>query len=62
MWTSSQQQQGAAAAAGPVPKSAHVHMLNATLCATQRTLCCLVENHQTNEGVRVSAASAAGLR
>jgi seryl-tRNA synthetase len=24
-------------------------MLNGTLCATQRALCCLVENHQTAE-------------
>jgi len=31
----------------------YVHMLNATLCATERTLCCIVENYQTEEGVRV---------
>jgi len=31
----------------------YVHMLNATLCATERTLCCLLENYQTPEGVRV---------
>lgn len=30
-----------------------VHMLNATLCATERTLCCILENYQTEEGVRV---------
>jgi seryl-tRNA synthetase len=30
-----------------------VHMLNATLCATERTLCCLLENYQTDTGVRV---------
>jgi hypothetical protein len=24
-------------------------MLNGTLCATERALCCLVENHQTPE-------------
>jgi len=26
-------------------------MLNGTLCATERALCCLVENYQTAEGV-----------
>eukprot|EP00736_Rhodelphis_marinus_P006838 Rmarinus@m.12141 len=31
----------------------YVHMLNATLCATERALCCVVENYQTEEGVRV---------
>lgn len=31
----------------------YVHMLNATLCATQRTLCCILENYQTEEGVIV---------
>jgi seryl-tRNA synthetase len=30
-----------------------VHMLNATLCATERTICCLLENGQTPEGIRV---------
>ena len=29
----------------------YVHMLNSTLCATQRTLCCILENYQTNDGV-----------
>lgn len=29
----------------------HVHMLNATLCATTRTLCCILENYQTDEGI-----------
>ena len=28
-------------------------MLNGTLCATQRTLCCILENYQTDKGVRV---------
>jgi hypothetical protein len=28
-------------------------MLNATLCATERTICCLLENCQTPEGIRV---------
>eukprot|EP00766_Chilomastix_caulleryi_P000587 gnl/Chilomastix_caulleri/1572.p1 GENE.gnl/Chilomastix_caulleri/1572~~gnl/Chilomastix_caulleri/1572.p1 ORF type:complete len:270 (+),score=114.18 gnl/Chilomastix_caulleri/1572:79-810(+) len=31
----------------------YVHMLNATLTATERTLCCLVETHQTPTGVKV---------
>ena len=31
----------------------YVHMLNATLCATQRTICCLLENYQTKDGVIV---------
>lgn len=31
----------------------YVHMLNATLCATERTLCCILENYQTPEGVIV---------
>lgn len=30
-----------------------VHMLNATLCATERTMCCILENYQTPEGVAV---------
>lgn len=31
----------------------YVHMLNATLCATTRTMCCLVETYQTPEGIKV---------
>jgi seryl-tRNA synthetase len=30
-----------------------VHMLNGTMCATERTMCCIMENYQTPEGVRV---------
>jgi len=30
-----------------------VHMLNGPLCATERTLCCILENYQTKEGIRV---------
>jgi len=30
-----------------------VHALNATLCATQRTLCCVLENYQTSDGFLV---------
>ena len=29
------------------------HMLNSTLCATGRAMCCLVENYQTDKGVIV---------
>ena len=31
----------------------YVHMLNATLVATERTICCILENYQTDEGVFV---------
>lgn len=31
----------------------YVHMLNGTLCATERTLCCILENYQTENGLRV---------
>ena len=34
----------------------HVHLLNSTLTATERTLCCVLENHQVAGGVRVPAA------
>ncbi|KAG5219346.1 Cytosolic seryl-tRNA synthetase [Salix suchowensis] len=34
-------------------RKVYVHMLNGTLCATERALCCLVENHQTPD-VRLS--------
>jgi len=30
-----------------------VHMLNSTLTATERTLCCIIENYQTDKGVNV---------
>lgn len=30
-------------------KISFVHMLNGTLCATERALCCIVENYQTPE-------------
>ncbi|KAH8922822.1 serine-tRNA ligase [Atractiella rhizophila] len=32
-------------------KKVYVHMLNGTLCATERALCCIVENYQTPEGL-----------
>lgn len=31
----------------------YVHMLNSTLCATTRTICCILENYQQADGVRV---------
>jgi len=31
----------------------YVHMLNGTLCATTRTICCILENYQTPEGIKV---------
>eukprot|EP00826_Nyctotherus_ovalis_P033879 TRINITY_DN2765_c0_g1_i7.p1 TRINITY_DN2765_c0_g1~~TRINITY_DN2765_c0_g1_i7.p1 ORF type:complete len:304 (+),score=123.97 TRINITY_DN2765_c0_g1_i7:305-1216(+) len=31
----------------------YVHMLNSTLCATERCMCCILENYQTNEGLKV---------
>lgn len=34
-------------------KKNYVHMLNGTLCATERALCCLVENYQTPDGLRI---------
>ncbi|CAM6018027.1 unnamed protein product [Sphagnum balticum] len=34
----------------------YVHLLNSTLTATERTLCCILENYQTREGVRVPEA------
>ncbi|KAL6765757.1 seryl-tRNA synthetase [Haematococcus lacustris] len=43
---------------GPAEAStkAFVHMLNSTLTATERTMCCLLENYQTPEGVTVPEA------
>ncbi|EZG60246.1 seryl-tRNA synthetase [Gregarina niphandrodes] len=31
----------------------YVHLLNGTLCATERTMCCLIEHWQTEDGVTV---------
>ncbi|KAK8805483.1 hypothetical protein WA158_002139 [Blastocystis sp. Blastoise] len=31
----------------------YVHMLNSTLCALTRTLCCILENYQTPEGITI---------
>lgn len=45
--------QGAGVGSGP---AGFVHMLNATLCATERTMACLLENNQEEGGVRVPRA------
>lgn len=34
----------------------YVHMLNATMCATTRVICAILEVHQTETGVKVPAA------
>lgn len=31
----------------------YVHMLNGTLCAVTRVICCILENYQTKDGVRI---------
>lgn len=31
----------------------YVHMLNSTLTATERTICCILENYQRENGVEV---------
>ncbi|KAI4167578.1 MAG: hypothetical protein LQ348_007635 [Seirophora lacunosa] len=35
------------------PKKKYVHALNSTLCATERALCCILENYQTESGLKV---------
>ncbi|KAH6658364.1 hypothetical protein BKA67DRAFT_557846 [Truncatella angustata] len=34
-------------------KKKYVHALNSTLCATERALCCILENYQTEDGFNV---------
>lgn len=34
-------------------KAQYVHMLNSTLCAIPRTICCILENYQQSDGVKV---------
>ena len=34
----------------------YCHMLNATMCATTRVICCILENNQTEEGIIVPKA------
>lgn len=31
----------------------YVHMLNATMCATTRVICAILETHQTETGIKV---------
>eukprot|EP00897_Mesotaenium_endlicherianum_P008380 jgi/Mesen1/7570/ME000392S06831 len=35
------------------PSKQYVHLLNSTLTATERTLCCLLETYQTEDGVKI---------
>jgi seryl-tRNA synthetase len=37
-------------------KAPFVHMLNSTLVATERTMCCIMENYQTADGLVVPEA------
>lgn len=37
-------------------KGEYVHMLNSTLCANTRTICCLLETHQTDTGIIIPEA------
>ena len=41
---------------GPEKKKSYAHLLNSTLTATERSLCCLIENWQTPEGLVVPPA------
>lgn len=34
-------------------KKRYVHMLNSTLIATERAMCCVIENYQTKSGIKV---------
>ncbi|KAG9523274.1 serine-tRNA ligase, partial [Aureobasidium melanogenum] len=34
-------------------QKSYVHALNSTLCATERALCCVLENYQTEDGINV---------
>ncbi|EHL01693.1 putative Seryl-tRNA synthetase, cytoplasmic [Glarea lozoyensis 74030] len=38
---------------GEYKEKKYVHALNSTLCATERALCCLLENFQTEDGFKV---------
>ena len=40
----------------PLSQAEFVHMLNATMCATTRVICAILENFQTEEGVLVPEA------
>ncbi len=47
-------------APGGETRKEYVHMLNGTLTATERTLCCVLENYQTPDGVRCGVKEASG--
>ena len=48
---------GSSGAASSVQKEKkYVHMLNGTLVATERCMCCILENYQTENGVKVPRA------
>ncbi|GFR62903.1 serine--tRNA ligase, cytoplasmic, partial [Elysia marginata] len=36
--------------------TSYVHMLNATMCATTRVICAILENYQTEDGIVVPEA------
>lgn len=36
-------------------KKVYCHALNSTLCATERALCCVLENYQREDGIEVPA-------
>ena len=38
-------------------RKVYVHMLNGTMCATERALCCIVENYQTPEVSHLSGVA-----
>ena len=44
------------------PEDPFCHMLNSTLCATERAMCCIVENYQEEDGVRVPRAEGSSYR
>lgn len=44
---------GAAGKKGSEGAKTYVHMLNSTLCATGRAICCLLENNQTDKGINI---------
>jgi hypothetical protein len=38
---------------GKREKAHFVHMLNSTLCATSRVICAILENYQTDKGIKI---------
>ncbi|CAC27070.1 seryl-tRNA synthetase (serin-tRNA ligase) [Guillardia theta] len=41
---------------GILPQKSYLHMLNSTLCATTRTICCIAENYSENNGLTIPNA------